>query len=242
MLPSARAIRPHLTPTVIAVRRTKAGIEVVEQRTLPGPSLAIVASMGAFWAMPMHVQATAPRRMPQSRFSPSAGAEAIKMYDANHDGKISGEELDKCPALKAALAQIDPAGKGEITADMIDARVRDWVDSKLARMTISCTVLRNGKPLPGATVKFVPEKFLGPNVQPGTGKTDTHGIAMLSVALSGREPPGMGPGLYRVVITKEGAEIPEKYSTEANTVLGREVARDAEGIQNMQGIKFNLKF
>ena len=52
----------------------------------------------------------------------------------------------------------------------------------------------------------------------------------------------MGPGLYRVVITKDGVKIPEKYSTEANTVLGQEIARDAAGIGDMKGIKFKLEF
>jgi hypothetical protein len=182
------------------------------------------------------------KRMPQEKFSSSAGADALATYDANKDGKISGEELLKCPALKSAIAQIDPSAKGEITADMIDARVKTWVDTKLARMTVSCTVTRNGKPFPGATVTFVSEKFLGPNVKTGTGKTDPHGIAMLSVPTVGREPPGMGPGLYRVVITKEGMAIPEKYSTEANTILGQEIARDAAGLGDMKGIKFDLKF
>ena len=180
--------------------------------------------------------------MPQKKFSSSAGADAIATYDANKDGKLSGEELLKSPALKAAIAQIDPSGKGEITADMIDARIKSWIDSKFARMTVNCTVTRYGKPLSGATVTFVPEKFLGPDVEPGTGKTDQHGFAMLSVATTGREAPGMGPGFYRVVITKEGMKIPEKYSTEALTVLGQEIAQDADGIKNMKGIKFDLKF
>ena len=181
-------------------------------------------------------------RMYPKEISSSASADAMKMYDTNKDGKISGDELDKAPALKAAIAQLDPSGKGEITADMIDTRIKAWKDTKLARMTVSCTVTRNGHPFPDATVTFVPEKFLGPKVETGTGKTDAHGIAMLSVPTTGRQPPGMGPGFYRVVITKEGMKIPEKYSTEANTVLGQEIARDAEGIQNMKGIKFNLKF
>jgi hypothetical protein len=181
--------------------------------------------------------------MPQDKFSSAAGTDAIATYDTNKDGKLSGEELDKCPAVKAAIAQIDPSGKGEITADMIDTRVKQWIDTKLARMTVSCTVTRNGAPLAGATVKFVPEKFLGDKVKEATGKTDKHGIAMMSIPTVGpRDPPGVGPGLYRIVITKDGVKIPDKYSTEANTILGQEVANDAKGIRDMKGIKFELKF
>ena len=82
------------------------------------------------------------KRMYPKEISSSAGADAVKMYDTNKDGKISGDEIFKCPALKAAIAQIDPSGKGEITADMIDARIKAWKDTKLARMTVSCTVSR----------------------------------------------------------------------------------------------------
>jgi len=182
-----------------------------------------------------------PRRLGVPKIdAKAAGAEAMKLFDANKDGKLSGDELNKCPGVKAAIDQIDPSGKGEITAETIAARIKAWQDTKLARMTISCRVLHNGQPLAGAVVKFVPEKFLGKNVKTGTGKTDAHGIAMLSVPLNGREPPGMAPGFYRVEITKEGEQIPAEYNTD--TILGQEVARDAKGIQDMKGIKFDLKY
>ncbi len=187
-----------------------------------------------------------PRVVPPSIDAVAAGTEAIKMYDTNHDGKISGAELDKCPAVKVAIAQIDTSGKGEVTAEMITARVRKWQDSKLGRMSLGCRITRNGSPLAGATVTFVPEKFLGPNLQPATGKTDQNGMAMLSSVpadtspTAPRQPPGVAPGLYRIVVTKAGLEIPPKYSTEAGAVLGQEVAMDAKGIQ--EGLKYDLKF
>ncbi len=169
----------------------------------------------------------------------AAGAEAMKMYDTNNDGKISGAELDKCPAIKAAIAQIDPSGKGEVTAEMITARIKKWQDSLLGKTALGCRVTRNGSPLPGATVTFIPEKFLGPNVKPATGKTDVNGMAMLSIADS-PPPPGVAPGLYRVVVTVPGMNVPPKYSSEADTVLGLEVAMDAKGMR--EGIKFDLNF
>jgi hypothetical protein len=187
------------------------------------------------------VRPRAPRRMPVPKIDPkAAGAEAIKLYDANKDGKLSGEELDKCPGLKAAIEKVDPDGTGEITAEMIAARIKAWQDTKLARMTISCTVLQDGEPLAGATVKFVPEKFLGKNLKVATGKTDAHGIAMMSIPTVGpRDPPGVAPGWYRVEITKAGENIPAKYNTA--TIFGQEVANDAKGIRDMKGIKFSLK-
>jgi hypothetical protein len=186
------------------------------------------------------------RVVPPSIDAVAAGNDAIKMYDTNHDGKISGAELDKCPAIKAAIVQIDPSGKGEVTADMITARIKKWQESKLGKMSLGCRITRNGAALAGATVTFVPEKFLGPNLKPATGKTDQNGMAMLSVAPTNtapgapREPPGVAPGLYRIVVTVQGTNIPPKYSTEEGSILGQEVAMDAAGIQ--QGLKYDLKF
>jgi hypothetical protein len=169
----------------------------------------------------------------------AAGAKAIEMFDANKDGKISGAELDKCPGLKAAVEQIDSSGKGEITAEMIAARIKAWQDSKLGRMSLGVRVMHNGQPLTGAEVQFVPEKFLGENLKTATGKTDANGMAMISIPVKGpNEPPGVAPGLYRVEITKDGEKIPAKYNTE--TVFGQEIAQNAKGMQ--EGVKFDLKY
>ena len=104
-------------------------------------------------------------------------------------------------------------------------------------MSLRCMVTHNGRPLEGADVKFVPEKFLGPNMKTATGKTDENGVARLSVP-TGDGPPGVPPGFYRVEITKADMKIPAKYNKE--TIFGQEVAIDAEGIRN--GIKFDLEF
>jgi hypothetical protein len=181
---------------------------------------------------------TPPRLYPPAIDASAAGAKAIEMYDTDKDGKISGAELDKCPALKAAMAQIDTSGEGAITAAKITARIKAWQESKLGRMSLSCTVLHNGKPLPGAEVKFVPETFLGNNIKTASGKTDQNGVAMISVPTTDRQdPPGVAPGLYRVEITK-ASEIPAKYNND--TTLGQEVALDAQGLR--EGVRFDLKY
>jgi hypothetical protein len=180
-----------------------------------------------------------------------SGQRAIAQLDSNGDGAIAGPELDKCPGLKAALDRVDPSGKGRITAEMIAARLDAWHESRLGRMRLNCTVTHNGKPLEGALVKFVPEKFLKHSFEysddpkwTAAGKTDKDGRAMISVPVSGipEDPPGVPPGFYRVEITKPGEDIPTKYNTE--TTLGQEVARDAKGIE--EGIEerpnFNLEY
>jgi hypothetical protein len=167
----------------------------------------------------------------------AAGKQAVEMY--GKDGVIAGENLDKCPALKAALAQIDTTGDKTITAEKITARIKAWQNSKLGRTAFSCTVLRNGQPLAGAEVKFVPEKFLGENMKEASGKTDANGVAMISIPVTDRkDPPGIAPGFYRVEITKAGDNIPATYNT--NSIFGQEIALDAAGMR--EGVKYNLKY
>jgi hypothetical protein len=164
---------------------------------------------------------------------------------------------------------VDPANTGRITAEMITDRIKAWQASRLGRMSLRCMVTWNGQPLEGADVNFVPEPFLGPYMKTASGVTDQNGVAMLSIP-PGPEggPPGVPPGFYRVEITKPakaatpgrppkpaapgqladpgepgqpartGLNIPAKYNTQ--TILGQEVAIDAEGVRS--GIKFDLIF
>ena len=156
--------------------------------------------------------------------APDAAKRAMELYDANGDGFLEGAELDKAPGLKAALKQVDANHDGKITAEEIHARIAAWKASGVGRLTVYCRVTRRGKPLPGATVTFVPESFLGGAMKPAKGTTNRFGLATLSTAEP--EPlPGASPGFYRVQITKSGDAIPPRYNAE--TVLGQEVAQDS---------------
>jgi hypothetical protein len=184
-----------------------------------------------------------PPRINAPAFDPAAAAaKAMEFYDANKDGKISGEELDKAPGLKAALKVMRTDMEKGITADQISLRVQKWIDSRIGRTSLHCMVTHNGQPLAGATVKFVPEKFLSDALtETASGVTNQNGMAMLSVPVQpGPDalPPGLAPGIYRVEITKDGENIPAKYNTE--TVLGQEISLDNLDMQ--MGIKYNLKY
>ncbi len=176
-----------------------------------------------------------PSRVYPDRPDPNAGAKAIELYDANKDGFLEGGELDQAPGLKAALKQVDPSGSGKISAAMIDARIQAWADSQAGRLTVRCHVRHGGKPLAGATVRLVPEKFLGNGMKAGQGTTDRNGTARINAP---GDAEGISPGFYRVEITKPGEKIPPEYSTK--TALGLEVANDAEEIHG--GAKFDLKY
>jgi hypothetical protein len=171
----------------------------------------------------------------------TAGEEAVKQYDADGDGKIAGVELDKASSLKSNLAAIDADGDKALTADEIAARVRSWRTSKtLARRTpLHCKVYHDKVPLADADVRLVPEKFLGDKMAIVRGKTSRNGVAFLTVEGSAPDdPPGVGPGFYRVEITKAGEEIPAKYNTD--TILGLDTSMDNPLL--LKGVRFDLEY
>src|SRR3972149_5931888 len=167
----------------------------------------------------------------------SAGQEAMEMYDANKDGKISGAELDKVPALISGLVPLNSSKEKGITAADITARIEKWKESKSGRMAFSCTITRKGKPLAGAEVKFVPEKFLGSKMPVCTGTTSDLGYVSVSEPVEGPDDPkGIPPGYHRREITKAGENIPAKYNTQ--TIFGIEIAPDR---QDTGGLIFDIK-
>ena len=67
MLPSAGSIRPHLAASLTTVRRTAAGIETTERRSLPGPSIVAAAPVAVALMLPaVSSSRSAARRMQSS--------------------------------------------------------------------------------------------------------------------------------------------------------------------------------
>lgn len=186
-----------------------------------------------------------PSRIKPLAIDPAGSAEkAIQTYDKDGDGALSGKELDASPGLKAAIREIDSNGDKKLSQEEIQARLQNWVDSKMGITQTSVVVRLNGAPLPGATVKFVPEEFLGEAAAPAEGVTDEQGICMPTVGDEHKPAPnvgGMRAGFYRIQITREnkGKEmVPAKYNTK--TELGQEVALGAHNMR--QGsLTFDLR-
>ena len=171
----------------------------------------------------------------------AAGTAAIAQYDADGDGKISGPELDKAASLKFSLAKIDSDNDGAITADEIADRIRCWQTTRLlrTRTPVHCRIYHNRQPVADAEIRLVPEKFLGPKMKIATGRTGPSGVAVLMTEDAARDdPPGVGPGFYRVEITKAGEKIPAKYNID--TILGLDTAIDNPAI--VKGIRFDLDY
>ena len=134
---------------------------------------------------------------------PNAGQRAIELFDVDKHGYLTAKELEKLPGLKAAVRQVDRNNDGKIYAAEISARIKAWADSASRADGRSCIVKHNGWPLAGATVKLVPEPFLGGGLKTAEGTTNDYGLARMSVAGSGQR--GISPGFYRVEIIKGGS-------------------------------------
>jgi EF hand len=194
---------------------------VTRRIPVPGRALALCAALAAGCS-------GGPKGPPAPKIVPEEAArQALADYDANKDGALDAKELEASPALKGAVAAIDQNGDGRLTADEIAARLTRF--QKAGMMTpLSCEVSLDGEPLAGARVTLVPEKFLGPEVQPAAGTTNAAGSAELTVE---GLPPGMVHlGYFRVEVSRKGDGgrelIPPRYN--AKTVLGCEVAPEGE--------------
>jgi len=205
---------------------------------------------GAQWGMGLVVLLSvgcsqAPPRIKQLSIDPSgSAAKAIQTYDKDGDGAIAGKELDASPGLKSALKEIDLNADKKITADEIEARLTDWINSRSGIMRQTVSVTLNGAPLPGATVKFVPEEFLGEAAAPAEGVTDETGMCFPSIGEEHMPEPGLNGlrvGLYRIEITRDNKGkqmVPAKYNTK--TELGQEIATNAAKLR--QGVlNFDLR-
>jgi hypothetical protein len=202
------------------------------------PKLLAPAALAAT-ALCCGCSAGTPTRVEMAAISPAdAGAKAIELYDTNHDGVISGDELKKVPALKVALARFDTSGDGKVTAGNIAARIQSWHDQKVAIISVFVSVTLDGQPLDGATVTFEPEPFLGTAIQGASGTTDARGTVMLKTG----DKTGTHVGLYKVKVSKQGSgkeTIPARYNTD--TELGAEIAQDVPEVARAGKLIFALK-
>jgi len=148
---------------------------------------------------------------------------AMELYDKDGDGFLSAEELEACPGILFALKTYDQDGDGRVSRDEIAQRLQKLVDQRVAITRLVAKVRYKKRPLPGASVRFIPESYLGEAIKPAEGMTSAKGGAMIAVedALLPENQRGkraMQYGTFRVEITHPEVEIPAKYNT--NTTLG----------------------
>jgi hypothetical protein len=173
-----------------------------------------------------------PPKMPPAIDRRAAQA-AIEAYDQNRDGAIDGSEIAKSPALKSALARIDANHDGKLSAEEIDTRLSKWRDSQLGLMRFSLIVRLDGQPLRGAQVALGPEGFLGPHVKQASGTTNEQGMAQFKIA-DDPDTAGVHPGFYCIKVSKKEGDrelIPSRYN--AQSELGLEIASDNTSLLGM---------
>jgi hypothetical protein len=211
------------------------------QRTVVLAVTLVVSAPTAFTGCSSRPAAVRPPAINASQ----AGGQAIETYDKNSDGVISGDELDRAPALKEALSRLDTNGDKGVSADEVAARVNAWKATEIGMTSFRCHVTLNGEALTGATVTFEPEPFLGSEIKAAVGVTNPFGDAAPTIPKEQRPDPklpgGVHLGLYKVRISKmvNGKEtIPSRYN--ADTTLGQEVSDDDPAVQRMN-MTFALK-
>jgi len=154
----------------------------------------------------------------------SAAAQAMELYDANHDDALNEEELAKVPAMLAKIKNYDVNANHSIEQDEIERRLARMLN-RTGGTPLTATVYYKGSKLAGAMVKLEPEPYLGSEVQAATGLTNGAGVAELSI------PPEYMPehlrrlkmvhyGVFKVRITHPKIPIPTRYNTA--TELGYE--------------------
>lgn len=146
----------------------------------------------------------------------TAGAEAMKLYDKDGDGKISGAELDATPALKASLAWLDKNGDGGISADEIANQIQAWQKDGVGLCTPMFNITFGGKPVKSGELTLTPEPFLGSNFHEAKAKIeDGSASPNCDPSVNQEGLPGMPWGFYTVTFTGV-PNAPEKMGVEVS--------------------------
>jgi hypothetical protein len=159
----------------------------------------------------------------------SIGQRALDEYDKNKDGKLDATELADCPGLHRSLPDVDRNKDGSLDAGEITERIKEYQAGNVGQTTVVCQVLRGEAPLAGATVTFVPEKFMRDSLVPGSAVVTPDGVAQ--PAMEGFAVPGLRCGFYRVEVSLKNAAgvetLPARFNSD--TVLGQEIAPAQRG-------------
>jgi hypothetical protein len=166
----------------------------------------------------------------------TAADDAMTQLDKDGDGQLSAEELDAAPGLKYCVKQLDADENGKLSRQEVYDRIKLYQDLKVGLADFSCQVFYKKKPLANATLRLVPEPFLGAVVKSAVGTSMRGG--QVRVITEGEDNPGAPIGMFRVEITSPDVKIPAKYNTE--TTLGVEVSPVTNPYQSGP-ITFDLK-
>lgn len=158
--------------------------------------------LGAVGAMLLGCEGGPPRVAAPGWSPPSIAARAIDQLDTDGDRQIDAAEAAPAPSLVEAFERIDANHDQRLSEDEIRQRFELYVKLGTGLASQSFQVLVDGRPLPYARVDFVPEEFLGGVIEPATGTTDHEGVVVPQA--EGQDLPAMRVGFYHVEVYPEG--------------------------------------
>ena len=143
---------------------------------------------------------------------------AMKQYDLNGDGQISGDELDKAPSIKYAFPNMT-----SVTLTEIANRVRIWKESRIGLQIASVKFVKDGKPVDGAEATVSSEDFMGGKKIQFSDTTNVSGVITLT-APNEDNLPGVPCGFYKIEVKYKdktynlGIEVGENTGGDAPTL------------------------
>ena len=183
--------------------------------------VAAAASLGGCWPSGRYAVDMPP-------VDPSAAAKkAIELYDKNGDGSLDETEMAASPAIHAARDRYDADGNQAISQDEMATHLSAIYSSGTPWVSVECQVYLDGKPLRGATVRFVPEEFLKHALMPASGTTDDEGRAILAVA--DEELPADKRGLQIIQPGPYRVKVEHPSVNQASAIRGCEIDPTARG-------------
>lgn len=145
------------------------------------------------------VGCSGPSRIAAPAWSPSSSsAKAMELWDANTDGGLDSQELLQCPGLARDVGAIDANRDGTMSREELQARLEAFEENGTGLKAASFLVTLNGRPLPDAEVRLIPEEFMEGILEPASGVTNTVGIVRPQSETA--DLRAMQLGYYRVEI------------------------------------------
>lgn len=180
-----------------------------------------------------------PDRIKPPQIDTSAAAvQAMQLYDSNHDGKLSKEELAKCPGVLLHFESYDTNHDKAVDQEELQSHLAHLLRNGTGATQLACNIVYQGQPLSGAKVVLEPESYLGTDIQAAEGVTSNYGAAEVGMPAD-KAPAALKNmkliqyGTFKVRVTHPTINIPAKYNTD--TTLGYET------IPNQPSVSFVLK-
>src|SRR5687768_619932 len=130
-----------------------------------------------------------------------AAQAAIEQLDKNGDGQLADAELQGAPGLAAVKDRYDADRGGSLSQEEIAGGIRRWSEGQVGAAAVAYAVQLDGRALPGAQVKAIPEPFLGDAIKPAAGVDGYLAVAPEDRPANAPKLPLILPGLYRIEIT-----------------------------------------